>query len=182
MQSYYELLAPAVARLDENTGDARRALYDRARTALVAQLRGVDPPLDNSDIIREQLALEDAICNVEVDCRSLENFERIQLKAPKRPGMVMRILRALALTQPAAPAARRSGRPGIERRQIRNGRLPPQNDSMSFLDSRGPSQRRRTGTPPTNFLARRRIGTRDVRVTDDRALAPQPKHLANLPH
>ena len=48
MQSYYELLAPAVARLEENTGDARRALYDRARTALVAQLRGVDPPLDNA--------------------------------------------------------------------------------------------------------------------------------------
>jgi hypothetical protein len=67
MQSYYELLAPAVARLEENTGDARRALYDRARTALVAQLRGPDPPLDNSDIIRERLALEDAICNVEVD-------------------------------------------------------------------------------------------------------------------
>ena len=64
-QAYYELLAPAVARLKENTGDARRALYDRARTALVAQLRGLDALLDNS----ERLALEDAICNVEVDCR-----------------------------------------------------------------------------------------------------------------
>jgi hypothetical protein len=61
MQSYYELLAPAVARLEANTGDARRALYDRARAALVAQLRGADPPLDNSDIIRERLALEDQI-------------------------------------------------------------------------------------------------------------------------
>jgi hypothetical protein len=98
-QSYYQLLAPAVARLDENTGDARRALYDRARTALVAKLRGVDPPLDNSDIIRERLALEDAICNVEVKYR-LAKLDRIQLKPPKRPGMIMRILRALALTQP----------------------------------------------------------------------------------
>ena len=124
MQSYYELLAPAVARLEENTGDARRALYDRARTALAAQLRGVDPPPDNSDIIRERLALEDAICNVEVDCKTLANFDRIQLKPPKRPGVVMRILRALALTQPAAPAARRSGRPDIERRQIREWTSP----------------------------------------------------------
>ena len=116
-QSYYELLAPAVARLEENTGDARRSLYDRARTALAAQMRGVDPPLDNSHIIRERLELEDAICNVEVDCKALANFNRIQRKPPKRRGMVMRILRALALTQPAAPAARRSGRPDIERRE-----------------------------------------------------------------
>ena len=106
-QSYYDLLAPAVAHLKENTGDVRRALYDRARTALVAQLCGVDPPLDNSDIMRERRALEDAICNVEVDCRSLENFDRIQLKPSKPPGMVMRILRALTLTQPAAPPASR---------------------------------------------------------------------------
>jgi hypothetical protein len=123
-QSYYDLLAPAIARLEENTGDARSAVYDRARTALVAQLRGVDPPLGNSDVIRERLALEDAICNVEVDCRSFANFDRIQLKPPKRPGMVMRILRALALTQPAAAAARRSGRPDIERRQIHERTSP----------------------------------------------------------
>jgi hypothetical protein len=150
-QSYYDLLAPAVARLKENTGDARRALYDRARTALIAQQRGVDPPLANSDIIRERLALEDAICNVEVDCRSLENFDRIQLKAPKRPGMVMRILRALALTQPAAPAARRSGRPDIERRQIHE--WTPPNPKRLYelprLTAGHPSADARAHHPPT---------------------------------
>jgi hypothetical protein len=135
-QSYYDLLAPAVARLKENTGDSRRALYDRVRTALVDQLRGMDPPLDNSDIIREQLALEDAICNVEVDCRSLENFDRIQLKAPKRPGMVMRILRALTLTQPAAPPLGAAAAQTWCAARFTNGRLPPQNDSMSFLELR----------------------------------------------
>jgi hypothetical protein len=118
MQFYYELLAPAVAHLEENTSGARHVLYDRARTALlVAHLRRVNPPLDNSDIIRERLALEDAICNVEVKYR-LAKLDRIQLKPPKRLGLVMRILRALTLTQPAAAAARRSGRPDIERRQI----------------------------------------------------------------
>jgi len=95
MQSYYELLVPAVARLEANSGDARRALYDRARTALVAQLRGVDPPLDNSDIIRQRLALEDAIRNIEVDYKTLANFDRVQRKPPKRPGVVMRVLHAL---------------------------------------------------------------------------------------
>jgi len=151
MQSYYELLAPAVARLEENTGDARRALYDRARTALVAQLRGVDPLLDNSDIIGERLALEDAICNVEVDCKTLANFDRIQLKPPKRPGMVMRILRALALTQPAAPAARRSGRPDIERPQIHEWTSPTPKRlyELPRLTAGHPSADGRAHHPPT---------------------------------
>ena len=136
MQFYYELLAPAVAQLEENTGGARHVLYDRARTALlVAHLRGVNPPLDNSDIIRERLALEDAICNVEVKYR-LAKLDRIQLKPPKRPRMVMRILRALTLTQPATPVASRSGRLTSSAARSTNGRLPPQDDSKNFLDSR----------------------------------------------
>src|SRR5439155_7409310 len=57
----------AVAGLDKNTGDARRELYERARTALVAQLRGVDPALNESDITRERLALEEAIRKVEAE-------------------------------------------------------------------------------------------------------------------
>jgi len=36
---YYPLIARAVAGLEKNTGDARRLVYERARTALVAHLR-----------------------------------------------------------------------------------------------------------------------------------------------
>ncbi len=67
MADYYPLIARAVAGLDRNTGENRRALYERARSALVNQLRGVDPPLDESDITRERLALEDAIRRLEAD-------------------------------------------------------------------------------------------------------------------
>ena len=67
MADYYPLIARAVAGLDKNTGENRRALYERARTALVNQLRGVDPPLDESDITRERLALEEAIRKLEVE-------------------------------------------------------------------------------------------------------------------
>ena len=65
MADYYPLIARAVAGLEKNTGDARRVLYERARAALVAQLRGVSPALNESDVTRERLALEEAIRKVE---------------------------------------------------------------------------------------------------------------------
>jgi hypothetical protein len=67
MADYHPLIARAVAGLEKNTGENRRALYERARTALVAQLRGVVPALDESEITRERLALEEAIRKVEAE-------------------------------------------------------------------------------------------------------------------
>src|SRR5215203_4429717 len=67
MADYHPLIARAVAGLDKNTGENRRALYERARVALVAQLRGVVPALDESEITRERLALEEAIRKVEAE-------------------------------------------------------------------------------------------------------------------
>jgi hypothetical protein len=67
MADYYPLIARAVGGLDSNTGENRRALYERARGALVNQLRGVDPPLDEDEITRERLALEEAIRRVETE-------------------------------------------------------------------------------------------------------------------
>ncbi len=67
MADYLPLISRAVNGLDKSTGEIRRALYERARAALVAQLRSVEPVLDESDITRERLALEDAIRKVEAD-------------------------------------------------------------------------------------------------------------------
>src|SRR5450432_3096970 len=67
MADYYPLIAKAVTGLDKSTGEARRALYDRARSALLAQLRGVEPALSKPDITRERLALEEAIRKVEAE-------------------------------------------------------------------------------------------------------------------
>ncbi len=67
MADYYPLIARAVAGLDKNTGENRRALYERARSALVAQLRGIDPPLQESEVTRERLALEESIRKVEAE-------------------------------------------------------------------------------------------------------------------
>ena len=66
MADYYPLIARAIAGLDPSApGESRRALYERARTALIAQLRSVDPPLSESDITRERLSLEEAVRKVE---------------------------------------------------------------------------------------------------------------------
>jgi hypothetical protein len=41
MADFYPVLSKAVAGLQEQTPSARRAIYDRARQVLVAQLRNV---------------------------------------------------------------------------------------------------------------------------------------------
>ncbi|MFZ3309896.1 MAG: hypothetical protein WA280_11075, partial [Xanthobacteraceae bacterium] len=67
MADYHPLIARAVESLDHSTGEARRGLYERARAALVAQLRSIEPALSEADITRERLALEDAIRKVEAE-------------------------------------------------------------------------------------------------------------------
>src|SRR5271157_4409243 len=67
MTDYHPLIARAVEGLDKSSGEARRALYERARTALITQLRAIEPPLSESEITKERLALEDAIRKVEAD-------------------------------------------------------------------------------------------------------------------
>src|SRR5437868_2997180 len=89
MADYYPLVAKAVAGLEKNTGEGRRMLYERARTALVAQLRGMsDPPLTEAEITRERLALEEAIRKVEAE-------------AARRPRDVLRSDTPAAKSEPA---------------------------------------------------------------------------------
>jgi hypothetical protein len=67
MADYHPLISRAVAGLDKNTGENRRVLYERARAALVNQLRSIEPALAEADITRERLALEEAIRKVEAE-------------------------------------------------------------------------------------------------------------------
>src|SRR5258708_13206602 len=66
MADYYPLIARAVGGLDPRAaGESGRAVYERARAALIAQLRSVQPPLSESEITRERLSLEEAVRKVE---------------------------------------------------------------------------------------------------------------------
>jgi hypothetical protein len=63
MADYYSIMAMAVRALDRNTGEARRGLYDRARAALIAEMRGAE--LELLDILAAQMSLEEAIGKIE---------------------------------------------------------------------------------------------------------------------
>ena len=65
MADYKELLRRAVEALPENNGAARRAVYEKARAALVGQLRAINPPLAARDITAHRMQLEDCIRQVE---------------------------------------------------------------------------------------------------------------------
>jgi len=67
MADYYPLLSRAIAGLPTKTGEARGVVYERARKALLAQLRGAEPPLRDEDIARERASLEDAIRRLEAE-------------------------------------------------------------------------------------------------------------------
>jgi hypothetical protein len=64
MAEYYAVLSKAVAGLESNSADARRAVYDKARNALIGQLKAIDPPLPTAEISRQRLELEEAIRRV----------------------------------------------------------------------------------------------------------------------
>ncbi len=93
MTDYQPLIARAVDGLGKSSGEARRALYERARSALVTQLRSVEPALSESDITRERLSLEEAIRKVEADAarktrmdvRTESRFEPRPLRPASRP-------------------------------------------------------------------------------------------------
>jgi hypothetical protein len=54
----------ARAVTNENNKEAQKLMYDRARTARLAQLRKFEPPLTESKIVRERSLLEEAIRGV----------------------------------------------------------------------------------------------------------------------
>ncbi len=66
MADYHSLLMRAVANLpNAGTPASRGAIYGRAKKALLEQLRSLRPPLPESDIEREEKALDKAIAEIE---------------------------------------------------------------------------------------------------------------------
>jgi hypothetical protein len=164
MTDYHPLIARAVEGLERSTGEARRALYERARNALVTQLRSVDPPLSESEITKERLALEDAIRKVEADAARKARAEQRTPAAPlpprrERPGAAADSGRAepRRVEPPAmSPLGHGPSEPVAPRAPA-----PPPNAPMPQLSARERLLNARTQAPPS--LKRDGIkGFRDV--------------------
>jgi hypothetical protein len=176
MADYYPLIARAIAGLDPSApGESRRALYERARAALIAQLRSVQPPLSESEITRERLSLEEAVRKVESEAaqrardatrggaRAGDSF-RATTRPPARPGEPAPPVAAQssaspppARPRPPSPPPARNDRPplGGDDRPQRNlrpdaGPPPPQRPPqppVPMEDPQLPPTRERTGAP-----------------------------------
>ena len=121
MADYYPLIARAIDALDPNApGESRRALYERARTALIAQLRSVQPPLSESEITRERLSLEEAIRKVEAE--AAQRARDSSRPAPSRTGAGDAFRRANARTAETSSA---TSQPAASQRPTRPAPLPP---------------------------------------------------------
>ena len=121
MADYYPLISRAVAALEKNSGENRRAIYERARAALLAQLRGVTPPLSESDITRERLALEESIRKVEAEsARQFVEASR-QTLAPRVRSGELRQREELSKARTAVPGPAETR----QRRDIEPPAAPP---------------------------------------------------------
>ena len=115
MADFSPLLKRAIAGLEKNTAENRRVLYDRARAALVAQLRGVTPPLLETDITRERLGLEEAIRKIEAEFARGQRPDAptAATRPPLPPGIAKPVSAAPAAATPApatpAPATPTTG-------------------------------------------------------------------------
>jgi hypothetical protein len=111
MADYKELLRRAVEALPENNGAARRAVYEKARAALVGQLRAINPPLPARDITTHRLQLEDCIRQVEQEA-SEANIAGLTAEPPSLPPVFAAEAKkpVAELPKPAAKAAAPSGK------------------------------------------------------------------------
>ncbi|MCC2099433.1 MAG: hypothetical protein KDJ29_21255 [Hyphomicrobiales bacterium] len=75
MADFYPLLSRAVANLPDATSERRHAIYDRARTALLGQLRSVEPSPEQAVIDSELASLDEAIQRVESELATAQVTE-----------------------------------------------------------------------------------------------------------
>jgi hypothetical protein len=108
MAEYYAVLKKAISGLDASSSEARRTVYDKARNALIGQLKAVDPPLTTAEISRQRLELEEAIRKVEREAAAAPL--QPPKPAPARPAAQLRAAVAPAAA-PALPAVEEANGP-----------------------------------------------------------------------
>jgi hypothetical protein len=145
MADFHTVLKRAVSALPDKSGPNRRAVYDKARKALLKQLQSLEPPLPAQEVTQQRLALEDAIRKLEAE------IARAGRTPP--PG---------APISPTAPAAARTAAPAAPPRPA-----PPRPAAPAAPEAETPAEPPRAAPPRPSFPTAQRAGA------EDRA-APRP--------
>ena len=163
MTDYYPLIDTAVAALENNTSAARRTVYEYARSALVRQSRNKIPPLTETELACERLALEQAILRVQAEQgrRSSRDPSRTYSSdvRPQEP-TAERAPPCHAVPSNPAPGPRSQPNPSSARREAPARREPP------------PVARREQAVPPRPTTSG--VGARDV-ANQPPSPAPPPR-------
>jgi hypothetical protein len=112
MAEYYPLLAKAIAGLPNSTPETRRAVYERARKALLAQLHNLQPPVPDADVAHETQALDMAMARLESEFAAPNGSQvstpRLEPQLAAGPRAVPNIADKARVFARVPPATRRS--------------------------------------------------------------------------
>ncbi|MGX1786209.1 histidine kinase [Bosea sp. NPDC055332] len=137
MADFHPILARAIAGLTDKSPEARRSVYDRARTALLAQLRSLDPPLSEADITRERLSLDEAVSRIEAEIALAEAIE------PSLPPLPLDEPAPAPATPPARPQAEPKPRQAAPQEMPRfDERTAPAEDAQPLRPRVAPPRKR----------------------------------------
>ncbi len=192
MADYYPLLARAVAALPNSTRDTRAAIYERARKALLGQLRSLDPPVSEEHLQNESDALDSAIARLEAELAqepapAPSAAAPVKAAPPPRPvppppsqGAAHRPCQLLRLPRPPRRRLRPAAFARRLRRRLRTLRPRPR-QSRSTRRRFQPRRRFRHSQRPRRRLRHKRRLRRRRRPRRLRLLPPRPPKPAPEP-
>jgi hypothetical protein len=137
MAGFYSILSKGINALDRNTPEARRGLYECATAALIAEMRGFGPALNQSEFQVAWRSLKEAIVKIEIEAAA-ETEAEIETEAePKaeaeaeaqaqRDRLIHRPIATTSTSLRRAGIAAASARPAVRLGGQRRARL------MGFL-------------------------------------------------
>ena len=137
MAGFYSILSKGINALDRNTPEARRRLYECATAALIAEMRGFDPALNQSEFQVAWRSLKEAIVKIEIEAAAETEAEieteaepkaKVEAEAqPQRDCLIPRPIATTSTSLRRAGIAAASARPAVRLGGQRRPRL------MGFL-------------------------------------------------